>query len=54
MPFVYFILFIAAAIMAIGLIVGVAFKLAGFALAALLVVVGVTWIMGKLRGRRAH
>lgn len=50
MPFVYLILFILAAFFAITLIIGAAFKLAGFALAALLVVVGVGWVMRKVRG----
>lgn len=54
MGFVYLILFIVAAILAVGLIVGAAFKLAGFAIAALLVVVGVTWVMGKVRGPRTR
>ena len=50
MGFVYLILFALAAIFAITLIIGVAFKLIGFAIAALLVVVGVTWLMRKIRG----
>ena len=49
---VYAFLFIAAAVLVIGTIVGLAFKLIGFAVAALLVVAGVTWVMRKL-GRRA-
>ena len=48
---VYAFLFIAAAVLVIGTIVGLAFKLIGFAVAALLVVAGVTWVMRKL-GRR--
>jgi hypothetical protein len=48
---VYAFLFIAAAVLVIGMIVGLAFKLIGFAVAALLVVAGVTWVMRKL-GRR--
>ena len=48
MGFVYLILFALAAIFAISLIIGVAFKLIGFAIAALLVVAGVTWVMRKL------
>ena len=50
MPFVYLVLFVLAAIFAITLIIGAAFKLIGFAIAALLVVVGVTWLMRKFRG----
>lgn len=50
MGLVYLVLFVLAAIFAISLIIGVAFKLIGFAIAALLVVVGVTWVMRKLRG----
>jgi len=50
---VYAFLFIAAAVLVIGMIVGLAFKLIGFAVAALLVVAGVTWVMRKL-GRRTH
>lgn len=50
MGIVYLVLFALAAIFAISLIVGVVFKLIGFAIAALLVVVGVTWVMRKLRG----
>ncbi|MBK8838225.1 MAG: hypothetical protein IPO30_05865 [Hyphomonadaceae bacterium] len=45
---VYAFLFIAAAVVVIGLVVGLAFKLIGFAVAALLVVAGVTWVMRKL------
>ena len=54
MAFIYLILFIAAAVLATGLIIGAAFKLIGFGIAALLVVVGVSWVMGKLRGPRTH
>lgn len=54
MGFIYFILFVAAAVLAIGLIVGAAFKLIGFGIAALLVVVSVSWIMSKVRGPRTH
>ena len=50
MGIVYLVLFALAAIFAISLIVGVVFKLIGFAIAALLVVVGVTWVMRKIRG----
>ena len=50
MGFVYFILFALAAIFAISLIVGAVFKLIGFAIAAILVVLGVTWAMRKIRG----
>ena len=53
MGIVYFILFALAAIFAISLIVGVVFKMIGFAIAALLVVVGVTWLMRKIRGPKA-
>jgi hypothetical protein len=48
MGFVYAILLTALAILVIGLLVGFAFKLVGFALAALVVVAGVTWILRKL------
>ena len=54
MAFIYLILFIAVAVLATGLIIGAAFKLIGFGIAALLVVVGVSWVMGKLRGPRTH
>ncbi len=50
MRFVYLILFIAAAILAAGLIIGAAFKLVGFAIVALLVVVVVSWVMNKVSG----
>lgn len=42
------ILLIALAILVIGQLIGFAFKLVGFAVAALIVVAGVTWIMRKL------
>ena len=48
---VFAFLFIVAAILVIGMIVGLAFKVIGFAIAALLVVAGVTWVMRKF-GRR--
>lgn len=54
MALVYLILFIAAAILAAGLIIGAAFKLVGFGIAALLVVVGVSWVMSKVRGPSTH
>ena len=50
MGIVFFILFALAAIFAISLIVGVAFKIIGYAIAALLVVAAVTWVMRKVRG----
>ena len=53
MALVYLVLFAIAAIFAITLIIGAAFKLIGFAIAALLVVVGVTWVMRKLRGSKS-
>jgi predicted membrane protein len=53
MALVYLVLFALAAIFAITLIIGAAFKLIGFAIAALLVVVGVTWVMRKLRGPKS-
>jgi hypothetical protein len=53
MVIVYLVLFSLAAILAISLIVGVAFKLIGFAIAALLVVVALTWVMRRLRGRNS-
>jgi membrane protein implicated in regulation of membrane protease activity len=49
MKFLVFIfLALAAAVLIIGMIIGLAFKLIGFAVAALLVVAGVTWVMRKL------
>lgn len=53
MVIVYLVLFSLAAILAISLIVGVSFKLIGFAIAALLVVVALTWVMRRLRGRNS-
>jgi membrane protein implicated in regulation of membrane protease activity len=53
MGIVYLVLFALAAIFAISLVVGVVFKLIGFAIAALLVVVAVTWVMRKLRGSKS-
>jgi hypothetical protein len=50
MGIVYLVLFALAAIFAISLIVGVVFKLIGLAIAALLVVVAITWVMRRLRG----
>jgi membrane protein implicated in regulation of membrane protease activity len=44
----YGFLFLALAVLVIGLLLGLAFKLVGFAVAALLVVAGVSWIMHKL------
>ena len=52
MGIVYLVLFALAAIIAIWLIVGVVFKLIGFAIASLLVVVAVTWVMRRIRGPR--
>ncbi len=54
MPFVYLILFIIASVFAITLIIGAAFKLIGFLIAALLVVVAVTWVMRKVRGDKSE
>lgn len=54
MGYVYLILFVAAAVLAIGLIVGVAFKIAGFVLAALLIVIGASWLMSKMRSARSR
>ena len=54
MPFVYLILFIIASVFAITLIIGAAFKLIGFLIAAALVVVAVTWVMRKLRGNKSE
>ena len=54
MPFVYLILFIIASVFAITLIIGAAFKLIGFLIAAALVVVAVTWVMRKLRGDKSE
>jgi hypothetical protein len=54
MGFIYLILFIVAGVLAAGLIIGAAFKLIGFGIAALLVVIGVTWVMNKVRGPRTH
>ena len=45
---VYIFLALAAAVLVIGMIIGLAFKLIGFAVAALLVVAAVTWVMRKL------
>ena len=53
MGIVYLVLFALAAIFAISLIVGAVFKLIGFAIAALLVVVAVMWVMRKLRGPKS-
>lgn len=53
MGIVFIILFALAAIFAISLIVGVVFNLIGYAIAALLVVVAVTWVMRKLRGSKS-
>jgi hypothetical protein len=47
---VYLVLFTLAAIVAISLLVGVVFKMVGFAIAALLVVVSLTWVTRKIRG----
>ncbi len=44
--------FLALAPLVIGWVMGLTFKLVSFALAALLVVAGVSWLMRKL-GRRA-
>lgn len=54
MQLVYIIVFIVAAILAAGLIIGAAFKLIGFGIAALLVVVAVSWVMNKVRGPSTH
>ena len=54
MPFVYLILFIIASVFAITLIIGAAFKLIGFLIAAALVVVAVTLVMRKLRGDKSE
>ena len=53
MGIVFIILFALAAIFAISLIVGVVFNLIGYAIAALLVVVAVSWVMRKLRGPKS-
>ncbi len=45
---VFVFLALAAAVLIVGMIIGLAFKLIGFAVAALLVVAGVTWVMRKL------
>ena len=50
MGVVYLVLFTLASIVAISLIVGVVFKMVGFAIAALLVVVSLTWVKRKIRG----
>jgi hypothetical protein len=47
--FVYGILFVIAAAMVIGLVVGITFKLIGLAIMALIVVAAVTFIMRKVR-----
>jgi len=54
MQFVYVILFVVAAILAAGFIIGAVFKLIGFGIAALLVVIAVSWLMNKVRGPRTH
>ena len=48
MALVYAILFVALAVLVVGLVIGLAFKLVGLAVAALLVVAGLSWIMRKL------
>jgi hypothetical protein len=45
---VFLFLGLAAAVLVIGMIIGLAFKVIGFAVAALLVVAGVSWVMRKL------
>jgi hypothetical protein len=54
MKFVGFVLlFVVAAAMVIGMIVGVALEILWFGFLALLVVGGVSWVMGKIKGKRA-
>jgi predicted membrane protein len=47
---VYGVLFIIAAALVIGLVIGIAFELIGLLFSALLVVAAVTFIMNKIRG----
>jgi hypothetical protein len=54
MQYISLTLFVVAAVLAAGLIIGAAFKLVGFAIAALLVVVAVSWVMSKVRGPRTR
>lgn len=49
MLFVYLFLFLALAVLVIGMVIGLAFKLIGFAVAALVIVAGVSWLMRRLR-----
>ena len=49
---VFGVLFLIAAAMVIGLIVGVTFKLIGLLFMALIVVAAVTFVMNKVRGPR--
>ena len=49
---VYGVLFVIAAAMVIGLVVGATFKLIGLLFMALIVVAAVSFIMNKLRGPR--
>lgn len=48
MLFVYLFLFLALAVLVIGMVIGLAFKLIGFAVAALVIVAGVSWLMRRL------
>lgn len=48
MLLVYLFLFLALAVLVIGMIIGLAFKLIGFAVAALVIVAGVSWLMRRL------
>lgn len=45
---VYLFLGLALAVMVIGMLIGLAFKVIGFAVATLIVVAGVSWVMRKL------
>lgn len=53
MPLVNLILFVIAAIFAITLIIGFAFKLIGFLFAAAVIVVAALWIRSNLRARKS-
>lgn len=48
MLLVYLFLFLALAVLVIGMVIGLAFKLIGFAVAALVIVAGVSWLMRRL------
>lgn len=51
MPLVNLILFVVAAIFAIAIVIGFAFKLIGFLIAAAIVVVAALWIRSNIRAK---